>query len=205
MGLSFEFWTLNCLEYGRLVFKCVLKKLALRIWIKGHWNTKIMSIVKIPLYVLFRRAAFLRMIMISHCLHFFSGQAKAWGDGVPAEQYESKQQHEAGHRHRRLVSGILQDRAHDGHCSGNQLACLIVFPVQWGSEIQTSLDFKCSKRSRVANDLDFKWDLKSRSPTIRNLDKWLPFCQKPFEVRTKMFEFGMLQFSNGWDSSYSHS
>ena len=38
--------------------------------------------------------------------------------------------------------------------------------VQWGSEIQPSLDFEWSKIGWVANGLDFEWDLKSRSPTI---------------------------------------
>ena len=36
------------------------------------------------------------------------------------------------------------------------------FTLQWGSEIQPSLDFKWSKRGWVANGLNFKWDLKSR-------------------------------------------
>ena len=76
--------------------------------------------------------------------------------------------------------------------------------IQWGSEIWTSLDFKLSKRSWVANGLDFKWNLKSGSPTIWNLDKWVPFCQKPFEIRTKMSGFWMVRFLNGWDYSYSH-
>ena len=60
------------------------------------------------------------------------------------------------------------------------------FKIQWGSEIRLSLDFKWSKRGRVANGLDFEWDLKSRSPTIWNPDKLPPFFQKPFEIRTKM-------------------
>ena len=38
--------------------------------------------------------------------------------------------------------------------------------MQWGSEIQTSLDFKWSKRGWVSNGSDFEWDLKSRSPTV---------------------------------------
>ena len=33
--------------------------------------------------------------------------------------------------------------------------------IQWGSKIQTSLDFEWSKRGWVANVLDFEWDLKS--------------------------------------------
>ena len=33
--------------------------------------------------------------------------------------------------------------------------------------------------------LDFEWDLKSRSPTIWNPDKWLPFCQKRLKSRQK--------------------
>ena len=41
----------------------------------------------------------------------------------------------------------------------------------------------------VANGLNFEWDLKSRSPTICNPDKWPPFCLKPFEIWTKMSGF----------------
>ena len=37
-----------------------------------------------------------------------------------------------------------------------------VFVIQWGSEIQPSLDFEWSKTGWVANGLDFEWDLKSR-------------------------------------------
>ena len=44
-------------------------------------------------------------------------------------------------------------------------------------EIGTSLDIKWSKRGWVANGPYFGWNLKSGSPTIWNLDKWLPFCQ----------------------------
>ena len=55
-----------------------------------------------------------------------------------------------------------------------------------GSEIRTSLDFKWSKRGCVANVPDFERDLKSRSPTIWNPDKWLPFFQKPFEILTNI-------------------
>ena len=35
------------------------------------------------------------------------------------------------------------------------------FQTQWGSEIQTSLDSKWSKKVWVANGLDFKLDLNS--------------------------------------------
>ena len=38
--------------------------------------------------------------------------------------------------------------------------------LQWGYEIQISLDFKRSKRGWVVNCPDFEWDLKSGSPTI---------------------------------------
>ena len=71
--------------------------------------------------------------------------------------------------------------------------------IQWGSEIRTnSLDFEWSKRGWVANGLDIKWDLKSGSQTILNQDKWLLFCQKPFEIRTKMSGVCMVRISNGW-------
>ena len=51
--------------------------------------------------------------------------------------------------------------------------------------------------SRLSNGLVFKWDLKSGSPTIINLDKWQPFCQRPFEIWTKMSGSQMVRFSNG--------
>ena len=38
--------------------------------------------------------------------------------------------------------------------------------IQWGSEIQPSMDFKWSKRGWVANDPGFEWDLKSESQKI---------------------------------------
>ena len=75
--------------------------------------------------------------------------------------------------------------------------------IQWGSEIRTSLDSEWSKRCWVANGVDFEWDLKSGSPTIRNPYKWPPSCQKPFEFWTKMSGFCMVQFLNGWDYSQS--
>ena len=39
---------------------------------------------------------------------------------------------------------------------------------------------------------------------ILNL-KAQPFCQKPFEIKTKMSGFWLVQFSNGWDHSYSQT
>ena len=42
----------------------------------------------------------------------------------------------------------------------------VQFVIQWGSEIWKSLDFQWSKRGWISNGLDFKWDLKSGSPTI---------------------------------------
>ena len=51
--------------------------------------------------------------------------------------------------------------------------------ITLGSEIRSSLDLEWSKRGWVANGPDFKWDLKSQSPTtIWNPDKCSPFCQK---------------------------
>ena len=64
--------------------------------------------------------------------------------------------------------------------------------LQWGSEIRTSLDFECSKRGWVSNGPDFEWDLISGSPDIWNLYKWLPFCQKPFDILKKMSGFWMV-------------
>ena len=43
------------------------------------------------------------------------------------------------------------------------------------------------------------------NPTIWNPDKRPPFCQKPFEIQTKMSGFWIVQFSNDWDSSHSHT
>ena len=38
------------------------------------------------------------------------------------------------------------------------------FMIQWGFEIQTSLDFEWSKRGCVANGQDFEWDREIRKP-----------------------------------------
>ena len=38
--------------------------------------------------------------------------------------------------------------------------------IQCRSEIQTTLDFKWSKKGWVANGQDFEWDWKSGSPTV---------------------------------------
>ena len=58
-----------------------------------------------------------------------------------------------------------------------------------------------SKKGWSVNDLDLEWDMKSGSPTIRNLEKWSPFCQNTFEIQTKTSSFRMVQFSNGPMSS----
>ena len=74
--------------------------------------------------------------------------------------------------------------------SGSLVRCIwFCNKLQWGSEIRTSLDFEWSKRGWVANGPDFERDLKSGSPTIWNRDKWLPFCQKSFEIWTKTAGF----------------
>ena len=78
-------------------------------------------------------------------------------------------------------------------------------PVQWGSEIQTSLDLKWLKRGWVANGQDLELAMKSVSPNIWNLDKLQPFCQKTFDIWTKMSGFWTVRFLNGWDNSFSHS
>ena len=57
------------------------------------------------------------------------------------------------------------------------------------------------KRAWFENGLDFEWDLKYKSSTIRNLDKWSTFYQKPFEIRTKMSRFGMVQPFENWNIS----
>ena len=75
---------------------------------------------------------------------------------------------------------------------GQRFNKLTVLSSNW-SEIPPSLDFEWSKRGWVANGLDFKWDLKSRSPTVWNPDKGPPFCPKSFEIRTKTFGFWMFR------------
>ena len=55
-----------------------------------------------------------------------------------------------------------------------------------------NLDFEWSKRGWVATGLYFEWDLKPRTTNIWNPDKWLPFCQKLFEIRTKKSVFWMV-------------
>ena len=44
-------------------------------------------------------------------------------------------------------------------------------PIQWGSEIQTCLDFEWLKRGWVANGPDFEWDLKSNGQMAAILSK----------------------------------
>ena len=48
-----------------------------------------------------------------------------------------------------------------------------VLLIQWGSEIRPSLNFEWLKRNWVANGPDFKWDLKSESPTVVFFDPLL--------------------------------
>ena len=55
----------------------------------------------------------------------------------------------------------------------------------------------------VEKRLGYKWSgfwmgSKSGSPTIWNPDKWLPFWQKPLEIRTKISRFWMVRFPNCW-------
>ena len=40
------------------------------------------------------------------------------------------------------------------------------YVLQWGSEIQPSLDFEWSKTGWVANAQELEWDMKSGSPII---------------------------------------
>ena len=65
-------------------------------------------------------------------------------------------------------------------------------PVYSG-DLKSDLDFEWSKRGWVTNGLDFEWHLKSGSTTIWNLDKWPPFCQKLFQIGTKMSGFWMVR------------
>ena len=55
-------------------------------------------------------------------------------------------------------------------CYNQDYFFISLWDIQWGSEIQTSLDFELSKRGWVANGQDFVWDLRSGSPTIQNPD-----------------------------------
>ena len=60
-------------------------------------------------------------------------------------------------------------------------------------------------RRWFAKGPNFEWNLKSGSLTIWNPEKWQPFCQKPFEIHTKMSDFLMVPFSKGWDHSFRYS
>ena len=48
-----------------------------------------------------------------------------------------------------------------------------VLEVQWGSEIQTSLDFEWLKRGWVANGSDYEWDLEAQSFEIWTKKVWI--------------------------------
>ena len=48
------------------------------------------------------------------------------------------------------------------------------------------------KQDRSKTCSKTEWDMKSKSPIIWNPDKWLPFCQKPFEIQTKILVFKCL-------------
>ena len=41
-------------------------------------------------------------------------------------------------------------------------------PLQWGSVVQTSLDFEWSERGWVANSPDFKWALGPANPILEH-------------------------------------
>ena len=55
------------------------------------------------------------------------------------------------------------------------------------------------KRVWIANGLDCKWALKSRSPSFEIRTNERPFSQKPLEIWTKIFGFQMVLLSNGCD------
>ena len=56
--------------------------------------------------------------------------------------------------------------------------------------------FPMIEKTWFANDLDFKWALKSESKSIWNPNKWPPFYQKTFEIWTIIW---MVWIFNGWD------
>ena len=68
--------------------------------------------------------------------------------------------------------------------------------------LTSTLSKKCSgdlkseqvKRGWFANGSDFKWDLKSGSPTIWNPDKRPPLCRKPFAIQQKCPDFAWSAF-----------
>ena len=73
--------------------------------------------------------------------------------------------------------------------------------IQWGSDVCISLDFEWSKRGWIANCLNFKWDLKTGSPTFWNLDKNIRILNgwdklKPDHLKTRPFE---IRFSKSPD------
>ena len=49
--------------------------------------------------------------------------------------------------------------------------------------------FLMAEKGRVAKGPDLKWYLKSRSPTIWNLDKWKPFCKNYLKSGQKCLDF----------------
>ena len=65
--------------------------------------------------------------------------------------------------------------------------------VQWGSKIQTSLDFKWAKRGRIANGPDFEWDLKTRSTTIEIGTNDHHFVKKHWKFGQKCPDFEWLR------------
>ena len=83
--------------------------------------------------------------------------------------------------HKMVESGNMQALQNKNFPSSKFLA----FSMQCGSEI-TDWDFKRSNSGWFGNGPEFDWDLESVRPTIWNLDKWQPFCHKPFQIWTKM-------------------
>ena len=79
------------------------------------------------------------------------------------------------------------------------------------SQILNTTCFYMRRLHAECNSLTyFEWSKRGGLQIIQiwngiwNPDKWVPFCQKLFEICTKTSGFWMDQFSNGWDYSYSH-
>ena len=64
------------------------------------------------------------------------------------------------------------------------------------------LQYSGVKKRLVCKWSGFRMGSQIQKPTIWNLDKWTPFCQKTIWNLDKISIFWMVQTSNGWDLSY---
>ena len=69
-----------------------------------------------------------------------------------------------------------------------QTSCLL----QWGSEYQTSLEFKWSKRGWMPNGPVFECHLNSKQPDHLNTRK----------IDNILFSYVLIRYLNGWSKTY---